>query len=86
MSKIVSGEYSKEDSITALFDNGQPTVLLGDDRLEKPKPEWVRGECPQCGDALVSNGYYVGGRGYLVIWECWSSLGEKPTCNYRRVL
>ncbi len=52
----------------------------------EPKPEWVRGECPQCGQPVVSNMYYVGGRGYLVIWECWHSLGEKPTCTYRKVL
>ncbi len=52
----------------------------------QPRPEWVRGECPQCGDALVSNCYYVGGRGYLICWECWSSLGEKPSCTYRKVL
>ncbi len=51
-----------------------------------PRPEWVRGECPQCGAAVVSNCYYVGGRGYLVVWECWASLGEKPACAYRKVL
>lgn len=51
-----------------------------------PDPKWVRGECPQCGQALVSNMYYIGNRGYLVTWDCWASLGDKPTCNYRKVL
>lgn len=52
----------------------------------RPDPEWVRGVCPECGDDLVSNLYYVGGKGYYIRWECWSSLKEKPTCNYRKVL
>ena len=51
-----------------------------------PAPEWVRGCCPECGTALVSNMYYIGGQGYLVVWECWASLGEDPHCDYRRVL
>jgi hypothetical protein len=54
--------------------------------VEKPSPEWVRGVCPKCGAELVSNSYYVSGRGYLVLWECWGALGEDPTCDYRRVL
>lgn len=53
---------------------------------ERPEPEWVRGVCPRCGEELVSNSYYVGGRGYLVLWECWGSLVKDPTCDYRRVL
>lgn len=52
----------------------------------RPRPEWVRGTCPQCGDELVANCYYVGGRGYLITRECWSSLGENPSCAYRKVL
>jgi hypothetical protein len=52
----------------------------------RPDPEWVRGKCPVCGDDLVSNLYYVGGKGYLVRWECWASLGESPKCEYSRVL
>jgi hypothetical protein len=52
----------------------------------RPDAEWVRGKCPVCGDDLVSNLYYVGGKGYLVRWECWSSLGEDPNCEYSRVL
>ncbi len=51
-----------------------------------PRPEWVRGECPQCGAAVVSNCYYVGGRGYLIVHECWASLADKPACTYRKVL
>ncbi len=57
-----------------------------DGSSDRPRPEWVRGTCPQCGDALVSNAYYVGGRGYLCLWECWGSLAATPTCNYRKVL
>jgi hypothetical protein len=53
---------------------------------ERPDPAWVRGKCPCCGDAVVSNLYYVGGKGYLLRWECWSSLGDTPTCEYRKVL
>ena len=53
---------------------------------DRPNPEWVRGVCPQCGDDLVSNWYYVGGRGYLLYWECWRSLGANPTCCYRKVI
>jgi len=53
---------------------------------DRPRPEWVRGTCPQCGEVLVSNCYYVGGRGYLITRECWASLGENPACSYRKVL
>ena len=52
----------------------------------RPDPAWVRGRCPECGDDLVSNLYYIGGKGYLVRWECWSSIQENPTCSYRKVL
>ena len=62
---------------------GRPKTLRSDDR---PQPEWVRGRCPECGDDLVSNLYYIGGKGYLLTWECWSSLGEAPRCHYRKVL
>ena len=60
----------------------------------RPRPEWVRGQCPQCGDDLVSNCYYVGGRGYLICHECWcrcatadlqlpqGAVITKPTSEY----
>ena len=57
-----------------------------DGSSERPRPDWVRGTCPQCGAELVGNAYYVGGRGYLLIHECWASLGPTPTCTYRKVL
>ena len=57
---------------------------LGSD--DRPQPEWIRGRCPECGDDLVSNLYYIGGKGYLLTWECWSSLGDAPKCRYRKVL
>ena len=53
---------------------------------ERPRPEWVRGTCPECGDDLVSNCYFIAGRGYLICWECWSGLGDTPTCRYRKVI
>ena len=52
----------------------------------RPDPKWVRGKCPECGDDLVSNLYYIGGKGDLIVWECWGSLNEDPRCTYRRVL
>jgi hypothetical protein len=52
----------------------------------RPDPEWIRGRCPMCGEDVVSNCYYVGGKGYIIVWECWASLGDTPTCDYRRVL
>lgn len=57
-----------------------------DGTSDRPRPEWVRGVCPSCGEELVSNCYYVGGKGYVVIWDCWASLNRNPTCNYRKVL
>lgn len=57
-----------------------------DGTSDRPKPEWVRGICPQCGEPVVSNCYYVGGKGYLCVYECWSSLQDNPNCGYRKVL
>jgi len=53
-----------------------------------PDPEWIRGQCPKCGAAVVSNCYYQGGRGYVLLWECWNALGEPEvrTCDWRKVL
>jgi hypothetical protein len=63
------------------------TLVSGQDRKqERPDPGWVVGSCPHCGEDVVSNAYYVGGKGYVIVWECWGSLGEEPTCDYRRVL
>lgn len=60
-----------------------PIPLRGD----RPDPEWVRGVCPSCGEVVVSNCYHVGGRGYIIVWECWGSLQwPAPTCDYRRIL
>jgi len=53
---------------------------------ERPDPQSVRGRCPECGDDLVSNLYYIVGEGYLIRWECWSSLSEDPQCRYQKVL
>ena len=52
----------------------------------RPDPKCVRGTCPECGELLVSNCYYIEGKGYLIVWECWASLKARPSCAYRRVL
>lgn len=51
-----------------------------------PKPELIRGTCPSCGGHLVSSHYYVDGQGYVISWDCWSSLAERPTCSYRHMI
>lgn len=55
-------------------------------RADRPDPALVRGQCPECGDELVSHLYYVHGRGYLIQWECWASQGDAPSCGYKLVL
>lgn len=62
------------------------TRLIQNDGTNRPDPKDVRGNCPDCGEELVSNMYYICGKGYLLVWECWNSLSEKPTCSYQRVL
>ena len=57
-----------------------------DGTSDRPRPEWVRGVCPQCGEEIVSTAYYVGSRGYLILHECWASLGDNPSCGYRKVI
>jgi hypothetical protein len=59
----------------------RPKVLT-----DQPDPAWVRGRCPECGDALVSHLYYIHGKGYVIRWECWSNQGELPKCEYKLVL
>jgi hypothetical protein len=61
-------------------------VRVASPKTGRPRSEWIRGKCPKCGDDLISNAYYVGGRGYKIIWQCWASLGETPTCDYQHVL
>jgi hypothetical protein len=57
-------------------------------RQDRPDAEWVRPDpCPLCGEEVVNCAYYIGGnKGYLIVWECWASLGEDPTCEWRKVL
>ena len=66
-----------------VMDERQPEVVA---RRDRPDPDWVRGRCPLCDADIVSNCYYVGGKGYIIVWECWASLGETGACDYRRVL
>lgn len=64
----------------------QAVRIDGHTAVPAPDRVWVRGTCPCCGLELVSRCYYVSGRGYLVVWECWGSRQEEPNCDYRRVL
>lgn len=70
----------------ALLVGPDPALGEGVDAQGRPDPAWTRGKCPVCGDDVVSNLYYIAGRGYLIRWECWSALRERPSCDYRRVL
>ena len=70
------------NTVEVLGTDARPTATAPD----RPDPDWKRGTCPLCGDDLISNAYYVGGRGYIVFWECWSSLQLPATCDYRRVI
>jgi hypothetical protein len=75
--------------VPAPIAEGEQRLAMGAmplDSEDRPRPEWVRGRCPECGEELVSNLYYVGGRGYLVRWECWASLKENPPCTFYKVL
>jgi hypothetical protein len=82
--KVNSTEIVRGDIGVSRSEEAVNTPLIRENG--RPDPEWVRGKCPVCGDDLVSNLYYVGGKGYLVRWECWASLGESPNCEYSRVL
>lgn len=65
------------------------TAISGPAAEDRPRPDeaWIRGSCPACGDVVVSNTYYVGGKGYVIVWECWASLQwPDATCDYRKVL
>jgi hypothetical protein len=50
---------------------------------DAPDPMWVRGTCPCCGSALVSNLYYCADKGYRIRWECWQTLEDPSRCGYR---
>lgn len=60
--------------------------IFSSDARSAPDPSWVRGDCPLCQSPVVSNLYYVGGRGYLLKWECWRSLSDPKECTYSRVV
>jgi len=70
-------------------DEGEHTLAMGALPIgdgDRPRPEWVRGRCPECGDELVSNLYYVGGQGYILRWECWNSLRDDAQCGFYKVM
>jgi len=78
----VEEEGEREDKERDLAIGALPT-----EEEERPRPEWVRGRCPECGDDLVSNLYYIGGQGYVIYWECWSSFPlthTAPKCKFRK--
>lgn len=68
----------------------QARELIGgtDRKQERPDAHWVRGRCPECGEEVVSNCYWQGGKGCIIINQCWASLGppEERTCTYQKVL
>jgi hypothetical protein len=56
-------------------------------KQDRPDPDWLCDyPCPLCNGDVVSNCYYVGGKGYVIAHECWAGLGPQPTCNWRKVL
>ena len=52
----------------------------------QPRKEWVVGTCPLCGSPVVRNSYYVGGKGYLLVEECWEALSFPARCTHRQLL
>ncbi len=89
MEKVVIGET---EAVAQTPLGWSPLLLPGGNPArhasgERPDPQSVRGRCPECGDDLVSNLYYIPGEGYLIRWECWSSLSDDAArCHYRKVL
>jgi hypothetical protein len=56
-------------------------------KQDRPDAEWVRPDpCPLCGEEVVSNCWYVGGKGYILKLHCWAALGEDATCEWSKVL
>jgi hypothetical protein len=55
---------------------------------ESPRPPEVlkAGQCPVCGDDLVSEMHFEPERGFLMRVRCWASFGDEPSCSYRRVI
>jgi hypothetical protein len=86
-SQILPGEAGLFPGLDSDLDSETPTVHTPAITLDgRPDPKRVRGRCPECGEELVSNMYYLGGKGYLLVWECWASLADEPVCCYRRVV
>jgi len=51
---------------------------------DQPRPEWVNGVCPTCGQKTVKGHYHQPETGFQFFTECWDSLGTHPTCHFRR--
>lgn len=56
------------------------------DQARRPPTKMRAGTCPVCGDDAVSELSFMEDRGYLLQVRCWSSLGDEPTCDWRRAL
>lgn len=72
----------------SLLDTGAAVETMRqcwDGQRDQPKPEWTRGNCPQCGAPVVSNCYYIGGRGFVIVLECWEALRSPAACTFRQV-
>ena len=46
-----------------------------------PTREWVVGRCPMCHGDLVCMSYDNDGE-YRIVWQCWGSLGQEPSCSF----
>jgi DNA-directed RNA polymerase subunit M/transcription elongation factor TFIIS len=80
--RIITDEKLKrwaqiDEEVKQNIQNEQPT---------EPAESQIRGKCPECGDHLVSNLYYIAGEGYLIKWECWGGTSRGTNCKYSRVL
>ena len=71
-------------------DTSSADVTADEEVTASPDPEWIVGDCPECGGPVVQNVYYRGGRGIEVYRECWLALTgpDRPpaNCHYRGIL
>jgi hypothetical protein len=46
------------------------------------KAEWLAGECPCCGELMVSNVYRLREGVYVRLAECWRRIDGSRACDY----